>query len=167
MKYRLSDICEYGKEKVDVALLNMENYISTENMICNKGGITKATALPNVIKTQAFYEGDVLLSNIRPYYKKIWLAQFDGGCSYDVLVLRAKKDVSKKFLYYILSDDAFFKYSMATSKGTKMPRGDKKAIMSYEVPIFTFEEQEKITSILETLDRRIQLKSEINKNLAA
>lgn len=165
MKYNLADICEYVKGKVDVAILNEENYISTENMIPNKGGIAKASSLPTIAQTQVFFSGDVLVSNIRPYFKKIWFAEFDGGCSNDVLVFRAKNGVSKRFLYYVLADDTFFDYSMATSKGTKMPRGDKAAIMKYVVPDFTYEEQEKIAEILKTLDRKIQLNTEINENL--
>lgn len=165
MKYNLADICEYAKGKVDVAILDDETYISTENMMPNKGGITSASSLPTIAQTQVFLAGDVLVSNIRPYFKKIWFAEFDGGCSNDVLVFRAKDGVSKRFLHYVLSDDTFFDYSMATSKGTKMPRGDKAAIMKYEVPDFTYEEQEKIAEILEALDRKIQLNTEINENL--
>ncbi|NBK94214.1 restriction endonuclease subunit S [bacterium 1XD21-13] len=165
MKYNLADICEYAKGKVDVAILDDETYISTENMMPNKGGITSASSLPTIAQTQAFLAGDVLVSNIRPYFKKIWFAEFDGGCSNDVLVFRAKDGVSKRFLYYVLADDTFFDYSMATSKGTKMPRGDKAAIMKYEVPDFTYEEQEKIAGILEVLDRKIQINTEINENL--
>ena len=165
MKYNLADICEYAKGKVDVAILDDETYISTENMMPNKGGITSASSLPTIAQTQVFLAGDVLVSNIRPYFKKIWFAEFDGGCSNDVLVFRAKDGVSKRFLYYVLSDDTFFDYSMATSKGTKMPRGDKAAIMKYEVPDFTYEEQEKIAGVLEALDRKIQLNTEINENL--
>ena len=165
MKYNLADICEYAKGKVDVAILDDETYISTENMIPNKGGITSASSLPTIAQTQAFLAGDVLVSNIRPYFKKIWFAEFDGGCSNDVLVFRAKDGVSKRLLYYVLADDTFFDYSMATSKGTKMPRGDKAAIMKYEVPDFTYEEQEKIAGILEVLDRKIQINTEINENL--
>lgn len=165
MKYNLADICEYAKGKVDVAILDDETYISTENMMPNKGGITSASSLPTIAQTQVFLAGDVLVSNIRPYFKKIWFAEFDGGCSNDVLVFRAKDGVSKRFLYYVLSDDTFFDYSMATSKGTKMPRGDKAAIMKYEVPDFTYEEQEKIAGVLEAFDRKIQLNTEINDNL--
>lgn len=165
MKYSLADICEYGKGKVDVAILDKGTYISTENMMPNRGGITSAASLPTIAQTQAFLAGDVLVSNIRPYFKKIWFAEFDGGCSNDVLVFKAKSGVSKRFLYYLLANDTFFEYSMATSKGTKMPRGDKMAIMKYEVPDFTFEEQEKIAGILEVLDRKIQLNTEINENL--
>lgn len=165
MKYNLSDICEYVKDKVNVAILDEETYISTENMMPNKGGITSASSLPTIAQTQAFFVGDVLVSNIRPYFKKIWFAEFDGGCSNDVLVFRARGGVSKRFLYYVLADDIFFNYSMATSKGTKMPRGDKVAIMRYEVPKLTYQEQEKIAGILEVLDRKIQLNAEINDNL--
>lgn len=135
-------------------------------MMPNKGGITRASSLPTIAQTQAFLDGDVLVSNIRPYFKKIWFAEFDGGCSNDVLVFRAKDGVNKRFLYYVLANDTFFDYSMATSKGTKMPRGDKVAIMKYDVPDFTYEKQEKIARILDVLDRKIQLNTEINKNLA-
>lgn len=165
MKYRLSDICDYVKGKIDVAVLNEDTYISTENMMPNKGGVAKASSLPTVAQTQTFSTGDVLVSNIRPYFKKIWFAEYDGGCSNDVLVLRAKERISKRFLYYVLADDTFFDYSMATSKGTKMPRGDKTAIMEYGVPKFTYEEQEKIAGILGVLDRKIQLNADINNNL--
>ena len=165
MKYNLSDICDYAKGKINVSVLDEDTYISTENMIPNKGGITGASSLPTVAQTQSFSAGDVLVSNIRPYFKKIWFAEFDGGCSNDVLVFRAKEGVSKRFLYYVLADDTFFNYSMATSKGTKMPRGDKAAIMKYQVPDFTYEEQEKIAGLLEALDKKIQLNAEINENL--
>ena len=77
MKYNLADICEYRKGKIDVAILNEKTYISTENMIPNKGGVTSASSLPAVAQTQAFSAGDVLVSNIRPYFKKIWFAEYD------------------------------------------------------------------------------------------
>ena len=165
MKYNLSDICDYAKGKINVSVLDEDPYTSTENMMPTKGGITGASSLPTVAQTQSFSAGDVLVSNIRPYFKKIWFAEFDGGCSNDVLVFRTKEGVSKRFLYYVLADDTFFNYSMATSKGTKMPRGDKAAIMKYQVPDFTYEEQEKIAGLLEALDKKIQLNAEINENL--
>lgn len=134
-------------------------------MLPNKGGITKAASLPTQEQTQAFMKNDVLVSNIRPYFKKIWYATFDGGCSNDVLVFRAKDGVSSRFLHYVLADDTFFDYSMATSKGTKMPRGDKKAIMEYEVPELLYEDQCKIAGVLEVIDEKIDLNTDINKNL--
>ena len=167
MNYKLEDICDYVREKIDISLIDENTYISTENMLPNKGGITEASSLPSADKTQAFKAGDVLVSNIRPYFKKIWYSTFDGGCSNDVLVFRAKEGVSKRFLYYVLADDTFFSYSMSTAKGTKMPRGDKKALMKYDVPNISYEEQVKIASVLDVIDKNIFVNEEINDNLAA
>ena len=165
MKCKLSDICIFRKGKVEVENLNAKNYISTENMLPNKCGITEASSLPTVSLTQEYNSGDVLVSNIRPYFKKIWQAEYDGGCSNDVLVFVPKPNTDKDFLYYVLADDDFFTYSMATSKGTKMPRGDKTSIMQYEVPLIDLQVQKKIASVLKALDERIKLNNEINNNL--
>ena len=158
---------DQNAEKVEVENLNAKNYISTENMLPNKCGITEASSLPTVSLTQEYNSGDVLVSNIRPYFKKIWQAEYDGGCSNDVLVFVPKPNTDKDFLYYVLADDDFFTYSMATSKGTKMPRGDKTSIMQYEVPLIDLQVQKKIASVLKALDERIKLNNEINNNLAA
>lgn len=165
MKCNLESICDYRQGRVKVSELNHRNYISTENMLPNKSGITTASSLPSIESTQKFKQGDILVSNIRPYFKKIWKAKYDGGCSNDVLVFTAKEGIDQDFLYYVLSDDSFFGYVMATSKGTKMPRGDKKTIMKYQVPLFKIEKQEKIASILCKIDARIELNKEINNNL--
>jgi type I restriction/modification specificity protein len=167
MKCKLEEICLFRMEKTNVANLTTKTYISTENMLPNKSGIVNATSLPTVNMTQAFENGDVLVSNIRPYFKKIWKARINGGCSNDVLVFTAKDDIDSDFLYYIISDDAFFAYAMATSKGTKMPRGDKKSIMQYEVPCYDIETQQKIASILKSIDEKIELNNAINNNLVA
>lgn len=166
MTSKLNSLCSYAKGKVAVEELNNQNYISTENMISNKGGIVKASTFPSVQFTQQYLKGDVLVSNIRPYFKKIWLAEYDGGCSNDVLVFRANSDCDSTFLYYVLANDVFFDYATATSKGTKMPRGDKTAIMQYEVPDFDLKTQLRIGSILRGIDGRIATNKKINDNLA-
>ena len=167
MASKLNDICSYAKGKTAVAGLTAQNYISTENMLPNKGGITTATNLPAVDQTQAYRKNDVLVSNIRPYFKKIWHAEYDGGCSNDVLVFRAAEGVDPIFLYYVLADDTFFNYATATSKGTKMPRGDKSAIMEYGVPALDIEVQRKIGALLRSIDQKIAINSKINDNLSA
>ena len=86
MTSKLDSLCAYAIGKVAVVDLNVHNYISTENMTPNKGGIADAKTLPSVQYAQRYLKGDVLVSNIRPYFKKIWMAEFDGGCSNDVLV---------------------------------------------------------------------------------
>ena len=166
MKSKLSDICHYVNGKVNVSELDNSTYVSTENMLPNKGGVTVAATLPTTSQTQLYEQDDVLVSNIRPYFKKIWFANQDGGCSNDVLVFRTNEGVEPGFLYYVLADNKFFNYSMATSKGTKMPRGDKKALMEYEVPDFDVDTQRKVASLLGDIDKKIELNQNINKNLA-
>lgn len=165
MKYKLGDICEEIREKILTSDLSEQEYISTDNMIVNRGGVIDAVSLPSSKKVQSFKCGDVLVSNIRPYFKKIWHATFEGGCSNDVLVFRAKQGVSGKFLYYTLSDDAFFSYATSTAKGTKMPRGDKEAIMEYPVDLPSYELQEKRVILPCLFDELINYSNQINKNL--
>lgn len=162
---KLSDICDYGKDRIEVSSLDNSNYISTENMLPNRAGVTTATTLPTGEYTPSFEIDDTLVSNIRPYFKKIWKATFSGGCSADVLVFKAKENVSKEYLYYVLADDEFFKYSMTTSKGTKMPLGDKTSIMNYPVKLPPLSTQQKIAAILSSLDDKIELNNKINTNL--
>ena len=164
---KLGDVCFYVSQKMDTQSLSIYNYISTENMLPNKSGITNASSLPNISITPSFKKHDILVSNIRPYFKKIWLAQFSGGCSNDVIVFRANKNIGSKFLYYILSDDRFFEYSTQTSKGTKMPRGDKTAILKYAVSLPPLDVQKKIAGVLGALDDKIELNNNINQNLEA
>ena len=167
MTSKLSYLCSYVKEKISTKTLSRQNYISTENMMPNKGGIVGANSLPSIPYTQQYAKGDVLFSNIRPYFKKIWIAENDGGCSNDVLVFRAVHGCDPTFLYYVLSSNAFFDYATATAKGTKMPRGDKAAIMQYEVPCFDYETQLRIGKLLKCFDDRIVTNQKINDNLAA
>ena len=167
MTSKLASLCSYAKGKVSVESLNTKTYISTENMIPNRGGVEAASSLPSVQYTQQYLKDDVLVSNIRPYFKKIWLAEHDGGCSNDVLVFRANSDCNPTFLYYVLANDLFFEYATATSKGTKMPRGDKTAIMQYEVSNFDMDKQLRIGYLLRGLDDRIITNKKINDNLAA
>lgn len=167
MTSELSSLCSYAKGKVSVDTLSKRNYVSTENMMPNKGGIVDAGALPSAQYTQQYIKDDILVSNIRPYFKKIWMADDDGGCSNDVLVFRADRGCDSTFLYYILANDAFFNYASATSKGTKMPRGDKTAIMQYKVPCFNYETQLRIGKLLRSIDDRIAVNKKINDNLYA
>ncbi len=98
---RLGDVCTYSTSKVSVTEINEDNYISTENMLPNKSGIVKSSGLPTVASVTRYFAGNVLVSNIRPYFKKIWYADRDGGCSNDVLVfdIKDKGILSSRFLF--------------------------------------------------------------------
>ncbi|OKP16244.1 restriction endonuclease subunit S [Serratia liquefaciens] len=127
----LNNMASFASGKVNVSELTKDTYISTENMLGKKMGIERATSLPSTNTTPSFKSGHILISNIRPYFKKIWLARFSGGRSADVLAFEHKKNITAEYLYNILYQDSFFDFMMQTSKGVKMPRGDKKAIMEW------------------------------------
>lgn len=167
MNYKLSDIAFYAKDRVEASSIDIASYISTENMLPEKAGITVSSGLPTINSTQGFQPGDVLVSNIRPYFKKIWKATFAGGCSNDVLVFRPSYGINSDFLYLVLCNDSFFDYMMASSKGTKMPRGDKASIMNYEISDVSLKAQMRIVGILKPLIDKIAINEKINDNLAA
>ena len=129
----LHELAYYVREQVGVEECDPRTYVSTESMVPNKGGITVPGSIPTSGKVSKYRSGDVLLSNIRPYYRKIWKADCDGCCSTDVLVIRAKDFRLSDYLFAVLSDERFFDYVMQGSKGTKMPRGDKNQILNYQI----------------------------------
>ncbi len=130
---KLGDVCHYVTDKMETSSLTTISYISTENMLNDKQGVTEASSIPNDIRVTRYGVGDILLSNIRPYFKKIWLADRRGGCSNDVLCIRANEKEFDCFVYYTLRQDDFFDYVMLGSKGCKMPRGDKQHIMNWPI----------------------------------
>lgn len=156
----LREVTTFVKERIDADKLNRNNYVSTENMNPNFGGINQASSVPNNTNVIHYQKGDVLLSNIRPYLRKVWAASSDGGCSADVFVFRAKS-ISSSFLHYIMANDTFINYVMSGAKGVKMPRGDKEQILKYIFSTPNIEEQNKISHLLHLLDERIATQSKI------
>jgi type I restriction enzyme S subunit len=130
----VADIAQFVSGKVHVSSLNKDIYISTENMLENRAGVSRAASLPSVATVPSFMAGQILVSNIRPYFKKIWLARFDGGRSPDVLAFEAADPQWAEFLYNLMYQDTFFEFMTRTAKGAKMPRGDKDAIMGWRFP---------------------------------
>jgi type I restriction enzyme S subunit len=162
----VADLCEYSTKRVSINEISLDNYISTENMLQNRSGIVQANSLPINGSVTNFEVGNILISNIRPYFKKIWHANFNGGCSNDVLCFTPRENVPPLYLYQILEKDNFFEYVMAGSKGTKMPRGDKKWIMNYETVIPKNELLEKFSKTTYIFQKHIQLRKSENQKLA-
>ena len=164
MKVKLREIAEYVNIKINSNNLSLNNYISTENMLPDRKGISMSSNIPNN-NVNKFLKNDILISNIRPYFKKIWFAIFEGAASNDILVIRGNNKVNSKYLYYLLSTDDFFDYNVKGSKGTKMPRGDKEHIMNYEFKLPSLKEQKRIADILTALDDKIELNNQMNQTL--
>ena len=163
---KLNDIAEFVTDKICSGSISLENYVTTDSLLQNKRGRETAQNLPPMQCALTHYKrGDVLVANIRPYLKKVWFADSEGGCSSDVLVFRAKIGHYPSFLYAVLIQDAFFDYTMSGAKGSKMPRGDKDQIMRYELPTFTSLEEENIGNMMVDIMSKINVNRQINDNL--
>ena len=162
----LSDICSYSRDKVAVSELNVSTYFSTENMLSGKAGSTEATSLPTTSQTTACHKGDTLISNIRPYFKKIVYCEGNCGCSTDVLCFTPSQPRYSTYLFSTLYADKFFAFMVAGSKGTKMPRGDKQQIMTYPVVLPSEEELARFNTIASPLLEQIYSNRAENKRLS-
>lgn len=164
-KVKISTITEYTTSRIRYSDIQSENYISTDNMLQNFEGIIKNTSTPNIDKVIEYKPEDILVSNIRPYLKKIYFSTQNGGCSPDVLVFRVNDDkkVIPKYLYYLMKTNDFFDWAMSDVKGMKMPRGKKETISSFEVPLIHITEQKKLVKHLEKNDSKIK---QLQNNIA-
>ncbi|WP_373153569.1 restriction endonuclease subunit S [Bacteroides uniformis] len=162
----LADIAEYVTDKISSNDVSLNNYVTTDSLLQNKRGRECAQNLPPMpCALIHFQPKDILIANIRPYLKKIWFADIEGGCSSDVLVFRAKEGHFPNFLYATLMQDAFYDYVMKGVKGSKMPRGDKEQIMRYKMPTFSSDEEQNIGKIVVDIEKKLQLSRAINDNL--
>ena len=152
--YKLSDICKYANAKCETGNLTPQNYISTENMLPNKKGIVEASNIPTG-KATCFKVDDILIANIRPYFQKIWKADINGGCSADVLCIRANIESHSPILYWLLHQDAFFEYVMTGAKGCKMPRGDKQHIINWSIDLPEVQYWADLATQLGSIDQQI------------
>jgi len=153
----LNAIAPFATKSIKYDDIESETYITTDNMLQNKLGVLPFEGVANISSITEYKPEDILISNIRPYLKKIWFADKDGGCSKDVLVLRSA-DANKylpKYIFYMLRRDAFFDYVMEGKKGIKMPRGNKEDIMKYKIPIPNIGEQKRIVAQIEVLELEI------------
>lgn len=152
-------IASFVRERTPLRELQLEYYISTENLLPDYEGATTASTLPPSGTFTKFQKGDILISNIRPYLKKVWSATMNGAASNDVIVLRAGSFVSKLFLSFLLKNDDFIGYIMKGAKGVKMPRGDKSLIEEYQIAFPNADEQAKIVECLSCLEDLITANS--------
>jgi len=152
---KLGEMAFIVNDKIAIEKLNAETYISTENMLPNFAGVSTASQLPQTGNFTKFKSGDILVSNIRPYLKKVWRSNKTGGASNDVIVFRSNSNIDSNFLEFILKNELFINYVMKNAKGLKMPRGDKESMLIYPVyipPYPTFSEQQKIADCLSSID---------------
>lgn len=165
----LNTIAPFATKSIKYSDIESETYITTDNMLQNKLGVFPFEGVANISSITEYKPKDILISNIRPYLKKIWFADKEGGCSKDVLVLRSA-DTSKylpKYIFYMIRRDTFFDYVMEGKKGIKMPRGNKEDIMKYKIPMPHIDEQKRIVSQIEALELEITKARTLIENAAS
>ena len=168
--FRLEEIAHYAKTRIDCKTINEDNYVGVENLLQNKAGKTKATSVPTTGMVIAYQKNDILIGNIRPYLRKVWLADCEGGTNGDVLTVQIEdtEKVLPQFLYYVLSSEKFFLYDIQNSKGAKMPRGSKDAVMKFEVPLPPLEIQREIVRMLDSYTEGVvELQRQLTAELTA
>ncbi len=157
---KLGEITEFVSERIPIEKIKLANYVSTENILSDYMGVTVASKLPTSGSATRFRPNDTLVSNIRPYLKKVWLSDKEGGASNDVIVIRAKNQLLTKYFPFLLKNDAFINYVMLGAKGVKMPRGDISAMKKYLAYYPSLPEQQKIADCLSSLDELIAAHSQ-------
>lgn len=162
---KLENVMNFSTTRVSSSELNEDNYVSTENMLQDFQGIVEAKSVPEDMNVISFSCGDILISNIRPYLKKVWRATFNGGCSSDVFVLQANDNIESDYLHYVVANDKFINFVMSGAKGVKMPRGDKSQMKTYSLSLPQLQEQHKIARLLSLLDERIATQNKIIEDL--
>lgn len=146
---KLTDVCKYSKDRINSSDLDENTYVGVDNLLQDKQGKDLSSYVPKTGTSIKYSKGDVLVGNIRPYLRKIWLADNEGGTNGDVLVLKPnQKKIIPEYLYHILASESFFEYNNRFSKGAKMPRGDKEMIMKYDIPLPTMDIQKRIADVL-------------------
>ena len=155
---KISEIASHIRERVPSTEIRAEDYVSTDNMRPNFGGIESSSSKPPPGNVTAYQVGDILLSNIRPYFRKTWLATHEGGCNADVLCIRANPEKCvPKYLYYLFTTDNFVNDYLKSCKGAKMPRGDVQRLLDYEFDLPDLPTQLRIAGVLGSIDEKIEL----------
>lgn len=159
---RLGDegIADFVRDRIAAVDIPAGHYVSTINLLSDFDGLAEKPEMPPPGSAIAYRAGDILMSNIRPYLRKIWVADRSGGASNDVIVARPGKKIVPTFLGHLLMSDRFISYIMDGAKGVKMPRGDLEQIQGFEVPLPSLPEQQKIADGLTALDDLIRAQGE-------
>lgn len=138
--------------------IDLEHIEQSTGRITGFGNIEEKSSIKNVFKI-----GDVLFCKLRPYLRKYWECMFEGGCTSELMVLRPKNNFLTKYLFYTIQTDSFIENSVSKSYGTKMPRTSWKILSEYELGLPTLIEQKKISSVLSSVDEKLDVLTEKKK----
>lgn len=164
---KLGEVCTYPNKRISLSDITSYEYVGVETLVKNKGGVLFTEELPNAKNAIEYIENDILIGNIRPYLKKIWKSDRHGGASGDVVIIRISDSMkgllTPVYLFKLLSTDEFFEYDNANTHGAKMPRGDRKAIGEFTIPIPPLSFQQQFAKRIKLIEKQ---KAEVQRTIA-
>lgn len=121
-------------------------HLDPESLKIRRWGLIEET---ETTFTRVFRAGQVLFGRRRAYQRKAALAEFDGICSGDIIVMEAKPDkLLPELLPFIVQTEGFYEHALSTSAGSLSPRTKWSALAKYEFPLPPLDEQRRIAEIL-------------------
>ncbi|MEK7722909.1 MAG: N-6 DNA methylase, partial [Acidobacteriota bacterium] len=162
---KVSDLCKISSAKVNPQDFLDETFVNIglENIESNSGKVSnKPLELGSQILStkNVFVNGDILYGKLRPYLNKVTLADFDGICSTDILVLKTDSPI---LLKYILLSESFVSQTSDLMAGVSLPRIKVNEFLNVKIPLPTLAEQQKIVSQITEIENKIAaLETEIS-----
>ena len=164
-EYKLSEIMETSKKQFKPDNNSQLNYIGLEHIEQGSLRLSGVGASSTVESNKFFFnKGDVLFGKLRPYFRKVIYAPFDGICSTDIWVCKAKSCCDQKFLFYFLANQDFID-TANTDEGSRMPRASWDYLKDTLWILPPLHEQKAIAEVLSSLDDKIDFLTRQNNTL--
>ena len=147
------EICTYHKEQKRE---NGYKYIGMENIESGTGNLIGYGSTDNVLSSTFFFKkGEVLYGRLRPYLKKVYIAEFDGCCSTEIFPIKTNGVLPGLIKYWFLTDEITNKIN-DTSAGCRMPRGNMNEVLQFHLYIPSDKQSQKqIVSRLDKLSSKV------------
>jgi type I restriction enzyme S subunit len=151
-KKKFGDVCWYNKNN---GIHKGTKYVGMEHIEQGTGTLIGTISSDDVLSnTFAFNKGDVLYGRLRPYLKKVIVADFDGCCSTEIFPIRSKSIIASFLKYWFLTDEITNKVD-ATCAGCRMPRGNMNDVLKFDISYPPHSEQQSIVATLDSLKSKV------------
>lgn len=165
-EYKLGEIVNLIKDTYSPIGSGIMNYIGLEHIEQNTLRLNNVGKSIDVTSNKFIFKAnDILFGKLRVYFRKVVKPNFDGICSTDIWVFRAKEGIDQDFLFYFVANWDFINLADSGEGGTRMPRADWNFLKSTVWNIPELSEQKSIASILSSLDDKIDLLHRQNATL--
>jgi type I restriction enzyme, S subunit len=158
---KFGDICREVKLTTKNPLADgYDKYIGLEHLDSGSLKIKRwgSIAEDNPSFTRVFKKGHVLFGKRRSYLKKAAIAEFDGVCSGDIIVMEPFGEVMlPELLPFIVQSESFWNWAIKTSSGSLSPRTKFINLQDFSLSYFDKNKQRKILAILNHVNKNINL----------